>query len=76
MKREGPPELHRLLDRLDAILRSGPSPGDEHLPYLMNLAAKVAAQYPPLDANRVLKLATADVQNRLENRLEDETGRC
>ena len=83
MRSEEPPELHRLRDRLDAILRGGrarsdedlPSISDEHWPYLMNLAAAVAAHYPPLDANRVLKLAIADVQNRLEYRLEVETGR-
>jgi hypothetical protein len=83
MRSKEPPELHRLRERLDAILRSGrapsdeylPSISDEHLPYLMNLAAAVAAHYPPLDANRVLKLAIADVQNRLERRPELETGR-
>jgi hypothetical protein len=67
MRSEEAPELHRLRDRLDAILRSGRAPCDEHLPYLMNLAAAVAAQYPPLDANRVLKLTTADVRNGLED---------
>lgn len=69
MRSESPPELHRLRDRLDAILRSGRALSDEHLPYLMNLAAAVAAQYPPLDANRVLKLATAEVQDRMEGEI-------
>jgi hypothetical protein len=67
MRSEEAPELHRLRDRLEAILHEQPAPSDEQLPYLLNLAAAVAARYPQLDANRVLMLATADVRNGLED---------
>jgi len=57
-------ELHRLRDRLEALMND-PARGDEQLPYIRNLAAAVAAHYPPLDADWVLMLTTADVQNGL-----------
>jgi hypothetical protein len=64
--REESPELHRLRDRLEALMND-PARGDEQLPYLLNLAAAVAAHYPPLDAHWVLMLTAADVQNGLED---------
>jgi hypothetical protein len=67
MRSQETPELHRLRDRLEAILNEQPAPSDEQLPYLLNLAAAVAADHPPLDANRVLLLTTADVRNGLED---------
>jgi hypothetical protein len=65
MRSEEAPELHRLRDRLEVILQEQPAPSDEQLPYLLNLAAAVAEHLPPLDANGVLTLATADVRNGL-----------
>ena len=67
MRSESSPELHRLRDRLEAILNEQPAPSEEQLPYLLNLAAAVAAHHPPLDANRVLKVTTAEVRDGLED---------
>jgi hypothetical protein len=60
---EESPELLRLRDRLEALMND-PARGEEQLSYIRNLAAAVAARYPPLDADWVLMLTTADVQNR------------
>jgi hypothetical protein len=61
---EESPELRRLRDRIEALMID-PAPGDAQLPYIRNLAAAVAAHHPPLDADWVLMLTTADVQNGL-----------
>jgi hypothetical protein len=65
MHTESPRSLNRLANRLEVILSKGPVPNEEELPYLMNLAAVVAEDYPGLGPAEVLAMVADDVRRGL-----------
>jgi len=65
MHTDSPRRLDRLANRLEVILSKGPVPSEEELPYLMNLAAVVAEDYPGLGPAEVLSIVGDAVRGGL-----------